>query len=564
MENRLNKYSSRLTQDETQPASQAMLYGAGFTEEDLKKAQVGIASTGYEGNTCNMHLNGLASHVKEGVINSELVGLIFNTIGVSDGMSMGTNGMSYSLPSRDVIADSIEAITGAHYYDALVTVVGCDKNMPGALIAMGRLNRPSIMVYGGTIHSGFYKGEKLNIVSAFEALGRKYAGTISEEDFRGVIRNACPGAGACGGMYTANTMASAIEAMGMSLPYSSSAPATSEKKKRECLSVGKAMMVLLEQDIKPSDIMTYEAFINAITLTTVLGGSTNLVIHLIAMAKAVGVKLTLADFQKVSDITPLLADLKPSGKYMMEDLDSIGGVPAIMKMLLHEGMINGDCLTVTGKTIRENLAAFPDLPANQAIIMPLSNPIKKNGHIQILFGNIAPEGSVAKVTGKEGEKFEGAAKVFNSEEECNTALLNGKVKDGEVIVIRYVGPKGGPGMPEMLKPTSLVIGVGLGNSVALITDGRFSGGTHGFVVGHITPEAQDGGAIALIEDGDIISIDTISNKLDVKLSNEELVRRKSKWVAPAIKITKGLLYKYTQTVSSASQGCVTDEKGLTV
>ena len=564
MENRLNKYSSRLTQDETQPASQAMLYGAGFTEEDLTKAQVGIASTGYEGNTCNMHLNGLASHVKEGVINSELVGLIFNTIGVSDGMSMGTNGMCYSLPSRDVIADSIEAISGAHYYDALVTVVGCDKNMPGALIAMGRLNRPSIMVYGGTIHSGFYKGEKLNIVSAFEALGRKYAGTISEEDFRGVIRNACPGAGACGGMYTANTMASAIEAMGMSLPYSSSAAATSEKKKQECLSVGKAMMVLLEQDIKPSDIMTYEAFTNAITLTTVLGGSTNLVIHLIAMAKAVGVKLTLADFQKVSDSTPLLADLKPSGKYMMEDLDSIGGVPAIMKMLLHEGMINGDCLTVTGKTIRENLAAFPDLQANQAIIMPLSNPIKKNGHIQILFGNIAPEGSVAKVTGKEGEKFEGAAKVFNSEEECNTALLNGKVKDGEVIVIRYVGPKGGPGMPEMLKPTSLVIGVGLGNSVALITDGRFSGGTHGFVVGHITPEAQDGGAIALIEDGDIISIDTISNKLDVKLSNEELVRRKSKWVAPAIKITKGLLYKYTQTVSSASQGCVTDEKGLTV
>ena len=564
MENRLNKYSSKLTQDEAQPASQAMLYGAGFTEEDLKKAQVGIASTGYEGNPCNMHLNGLASHVKEGVINSELVGLIFNTIGVSDGMSMGTNGMSYSLPSRDVIADSIEAITGAHYYDALVTVVGCDKNMPGALIAMGRLNRPSIMVYGGTIHSGFYKGEKLNIVSAFEALGKKYAGTISEEDFRGVIKNACPGAGACGGMYTANTMASAIEAMGMSLPYSSSAAATSEKKKQECLSVGKAMMVLLEQDIKPSDIMTYEAFINAITLTTVLGGSTNLVIHLIAMAKAVGIKLTLADFQKVSDITPLLADLKPSGKYMMEDLDSIGGVPAIMKMLLHEGMINGDCLTVTGKTIRENLAAFPDLPANQAIIMPLSNPIKKNGHIQILFGNIAPEGSVAKVTGKEGEKFEGAAKVFNSEEECNTALLNGKVKDGEVIVIRYVGPKGGPGMPEMLKPTSLVIGVGLGNSVALITDGRFSGGTHGFVVGHITPEAQDGGAIALIEDGDIISIDTISNKLDVKLSNEELVRRKSKWVAPAIKITKGLLYKYTQTVSSASQGCVTDEKGLAV
>lgn len=560
MKNKINKYSSKLTQDETQPASQAMLYGAGFTDEDLKKAQVGIASTGYEGNTCNMHLNQLALHVKKGVINNELVGLIFNTIGVSDGMSMGTHGMSYSLPSRDVIADSIEAIAGAHYYDALVTVVGCDKNMPGALIAMGRLNRPSIMVYGGTIHSGFYKGEKLNIVSAFEALGKRYAGTISEEDFRGVIKNACPGAGACGGMYTANTMASAIEAMGMTLPYSSSAPATSEKKKQECLSVGKAMRSLLEQDIKPSDIMTYDAFINAITLTTVLGGSTNLVIHLIAMAKAVGVKITLADFQKVSDRTPLLADLKPSGKYMMEDLDAIGGVPAIMKMLLREGMINGECLTVTGKNIRENLEAFPDLPADQDVIMKLSQPIKKNGHIQILFGNIAPEGSVAKVTGKEGLKFEGAAKVFNSEEECNAALLSGKVKAGEVIVIRYVGPKGGPGMPEMLKPTSLVIGVGLGNSVALITDGRFSGGTHGFVVGHITPEAQDGGAIALIEDGDIISIDTISNKLDVKLSNEELVRRKSEWVAPAIRITKGLLFKYAQNVSSASEGCVTDEK----
>lgn len=562
MENKINKYSSKLTQDETQPASQAMLYGAGFTEEDFKKAQVGIASTGYEGNTCNMHLNKLASHVKEGVINSGLVGLIFNTIGVSDGMSMGTNGMSYSLPSRDVIADSIEAITGAHYYDALITVVGCDKNMPGALIAMGRLNRPSIMVYGGTIHSGFYKGEKLNIVSAFEALGKKYEGTISEEDFKGVIKNACPGAGACGGMYTANTMASAIEAMGMSLPFSSSAPAISEKKKQECLSVGKAMIALLEQDIKPSDIMTYEAFINAIILTTVLGGSTNLVIHLIAMAKAVGVKITLADFQKVSDCTPLLADLKPSGKYMMEDLDHIGGIQSIMKMLLHEGMINGDCLTVTGKTVRENLAVFSDLPSGQDVIMPLSNPIKKNGHLQILFGNIAPEGAVAKVTGKEGEKFEGAAKVFNSEEECNLALLSGKVKAGEVIVIRYVGPKGGPGMPEMLKPTSLVIGAGLGNSVALITDGRFSGGTHGFVVGHITPEAQDGGAIALIEDGDIISIDTISNKIDVNLSDEELVRRKSQWVAPAIKINKGMLFKYTQNVSSASEGCVTDEKKI--
>ncbi len=560
MEKKLNKYSSKLTQDENQPASQAMLYGTGFTDADMKKAQVGIASTGYEGNTCNMHLNKLALHVKQGVIDSGLVGLIFNTIGVSDGMSMGTNGMSYSLPSRDIIADSIETIAGAHYYDSLATVVGCDKNMPGALIAMGRLNRPSIMVYGGTIHSGMYKGEKLNIVSAFEALGKKYAGTISEEDFKGVIKNSCPGAGACGGMYTANTMASAIEAMGMSLPYSSSAPATSEKKKQECLSVGKAMITLLEKDIKPSDIMTYDAFVNGIIVAMVLGGSTNLVLHFIAMAKAVGVKLTLADFQKLTDRTPLLADLKPSGKYMMEDLDAIGGVQSIMKMLLREGMINGDCLTVTGKTVRENLESVAELPAGQNIIMPLSNPIKKTGHLQILFGNIATGGSVAKITGKEGEKFEGPAKVFNSEEELNAGILAGKVKAGEVVVIKYVGPKGGPGMPEMLKPTALIIGAGLGNSVALITDGRFSGGTHGFVVGHITPEAQDGGTIALVEDGDIITIDVVNNSMNVKLSAEELKNRKSKWVAPPIKVTKGMLYKYVQLVSSASEGCVTDEK----
>jgi dihydroxy-acid dehydratase len=559
MENKLNKYSATLTQDETQPASQAMLYGTGFTDADMKKAQVGIASTGYEGNTCNMHLNKLALHVKQGVIESNLVGLIFNTIGVSDGMSMGTLGMSYSLPSRDVIADSIETIAGAHYYDSLATVVGCDKNMPGALIAMARLNRPSIMVYGGTIHSGVYKGEKLNIVSAFEALGKKYAGTISEEDFKGVIKNACPGAGACGGMYTANTMAAAIEAMGMSLPYSSTAPATSEKKKQECLNVGKAMYTLLEKDIKPSDIMTYDAFMNGITVAMVLGGSTNLVLHFIAIAKAAGVKITLADFQKVSDKTPLLADLKPSGKYMMEDLDAIGGVQSIMKMLLREGMINGDCMTVTGKTVKENLDAVADMPSGQTIIMPLSTPIKETGHLQMLFGNIAEQGSVAKITGKEGEKFEGPAIVFNSEEELNSGILAGKVKAGQVVVIKYVGPKGGPGMPEMLKPTSLIIGAGLGNSVALITDGRFSGGTHGFVVGHITPEAQVGGNLALVEDGDIITLDAVNNTINVNVTKEVLGQRRTKWVAPPIKVTKGILYKYVQNVSSASEGCVTDE-----
>lgn len=560
MENQLNRYSSKLTQDETQPASQAMMYGAGFTDEDMKKAQVGIASTGFEGNTCNMHLNTLAGYVKKGVTEAGLKGLIFNTIGVSDGMSMGTNGMSYSLPSRDVIADSIETISGAHYYDAIAPIVGCDKNMPGALIAMGRLNRPSLMIYGGTIHSGNYKGEKLNIVSAFEALGKKIAGTISEEDYKGVIKNACPGAGACGGMYTANTMASAIEAMGMTLPYSSSAPATSEKKRNECFMVGKAMINLLERNIRPTDIMTYEAFINGITVAMVLGGSTNLVLHYIAMAKAVGVKLSMKDFQMVSDRTPLLADLKPSGKYMMEDLDSIGGVPSIMKMLLREGMINGDCLTVTGKTVRENLEEFPELPANQDIIMPLDKPLKKNGHLQMLYGNIAQQGAVAKITGKEGEKFEGPAKVFNSEEALNKGISEGKVKAGDVVVIRYVGPKGGPGMPEMLKATSLIIGAGLGNSVALITDGRFSGGTHGFVVGHIGPEAQEGGNIGLIEDGDIITIDAVNNTIDAKVSDEEFAKRKAKWVAPPYKATKGVLFKYIQNVSPASEGCVTDER----
>ncbi|WP_028978924.1 dihydroxy-acid dehydratase [Sporocytophaga myxococcoides] len=556
---KINKTSSRLTQDVTQPASQAMMYGAGFTEEDMSKAQVGIASTGYEGNTCNMHLNTLAGWVKEGVTKAGLKPLQFNTIGVSDGMSMGTPGMRYSLISRDVIADSIEAIAGAHYYDSLVTIMGCDKNMPGALIAMARLNRPSLMVYGGTIKAGNWKGEKLNIVSAFEALGKKFAGTITEEDFKGVIQNACPGAGACGGMYTANTMASAIEALGMSLPYSSSAPALSDKKKQECFNVGEAIKNLLIKDIKPKDIITYESITNAVRVAMVLGGSTNLILHFLAIAKAADVKFKLKDFQDLSDKTPMLADFKPSGKYMMEDMDNIGGLPSVMKMMLKEGLLHGDCLTITGKTVKENLETFPDLPKDQTIIYPLSNPIKATGHLQVLYGNIAPDGSVAKITGKEGERFEGTAKVYDSEEEMNLGIEKGEVKAGNVVVIRYVGPKGAPGMPEMLKGTSLIIGQGLGNSVALITDGRFSGGTHGFVVGHITPEAQEGGPIGLVRDGDKIIIDSVNNTIDVLVSEEELQKRKGAWVKPAYKANKGLLYKYLKTVSSASEGCVTDE-----
>ncbi|MCR6642144.1 MAG: dihydroxy-acid dehydratase [Sporocytophaga sp.] len=558
MEN-INKTSARLTQDVTQPASQAMMYGAGFTEEDMSKAQVGIASTGYEGNTCNMHLNTLAGWVKEGVTKAGLKPLQFNTIGVSDGMSMGTPGMRYSLISRDVIADSIEAIAGAHYYDSLVTIMGCDKNMPGALIAMARLNRPSLMVYGGTIKAGNWKGEKLNIVSAFEALGKKFAGTITEEDFKGVIQNACPGAGACGGMYTANTMASAIEALGMSLPYSSSAPALSDKKKQECFSAGEAIKNLLIKDIKPKDIITYESITNAVRVAMVLGGSTNLILHFLAIAKAADVKFKLEDFQALSDKTPMLADFKPSGKYMMEDMDNIGGLPSVMKMMLNEGLLHGDCLTITGKTVKENLESYPDLPKDQNIIYPLSNPIKPTGHLQVLYGNIAPEGSVAKITGKEGERFEGTAKVYDSEEDMNLGIEKGEVKAGNVVVIRYVGPKGAPGMPEMLKGTSLIIGQGLGNSVALITDGRFSGGTHGFVVGHITPEAQEGGPIGLVKDGDKIIIDSVNNTIDVLVSDEELQKRKGAWVKPAYKANKGLLYKYLKTVSSASEGCVTDE-----
>jgi len=555
----LNKYSKTLTQDVTQPASQAMLYGAGFTEEDMKKGQVAIASTGYEGNTCNMHLNALALLVKEGVAKAGLKPLQFNTIGVSDGISMGTQGMRYSLVSRDVIADSIEAISGAHYYDSLVTIVGCDKNMPGAMIAMARLNRPSIMVYGGTIRAGVWKGEKLNIVSAFEALGKKFAHQISEEDFKGVVQNAIPGAGACGGMYTANTMASAIEALGLALPYSSSAPATSDKKKQECLLVGAAIKNLLEKDIKPSDIITYESISNAARVAMILGGSTNLILHFLAIAKAAGVKFKLKDFQQLSDKTPMLADLKPSGKYMMEDLDNIGGVPSIMKMMLNEGLLHGDCLTVTGKTLKENLEVYPDLPKDQDIIHPLSNPIKKRGHLQVLYGNLATEGSVAKITGKEGEKFEGIAKVYDSEDAMNIGIEKGEVKAGHVVVIRYVGPKGAPGMPEMLKGTSLIMGAGLGNSVALITDGRFSGGTHGFVVGHITPEAQEGGNIALVKDGDKIVIDAVNNTIDFLISNEELEQRRKAWVKPPYKVSSGLLYKYLRSVSSASEGCVTDE-----
>jgi len=559
MEKKLNKISATLTEDVTQPASQAIMYGAGFTEEDMHKAQVGIASTGYDGNTCNMHLNFLANYVKQGITKAGLKPLQFNTIGVSDGMSMGTNGMRYSLVSREVIADSIETICGAHYYDSLVTIMGCDKNIPGALIAMFRLNRPSLMVYGGSIHSGTWKGEKLNIVSAFEALGKRFAHQISDEDYKGVIMNACPGAGACGGMYTANTMASAIEALGLSLPYSSSAPANSEKKKQECFSVGEAIKNLLSLNLKPKDIVTYESITNAVRVAMLLGGSTNLILHFLAITKAAGIKFTLKDFQQLSDKTPLLADLKPSGKYMMEDLDSIGGVPAIMKLMLKEGMLFGDCMTITGKTIKENLENLPDMSQGQDIIMPLNDPIKMRGHLQILYGNIAPEGCVAKITGKEGEQFEGPAKVYNSEEELNAGIEKGEVKAGDVVVIRYVGPRGAPGMPEMLKPTSMIIGAGLGDKVALITDGRFSGGTHGFVVGHITPEAFNGGLIGLIEDGDKIIIDAINNTIDVLVSDDILQKRKVKWIQPESKAQSGILYKYMKTVASASEGCVTDE-----
>jgi|TARA_Y100000996_G_scaffold85832_1_gene59647 dihydroxy-acid dehydratase len=556
----LNKYSQKVTQDSTQPAAQAMLHAIGLTEDDLKKPFVGIASTGYEGNPCNMHLNDLSKHIKKSIENnSKLVGLIFNTIGVSDGISMGTSGMRYSLPSRDIIADSIETVVQAMSYDGLVTVVGCDKNMPGALMAMIRLDRPSILVYGGTIASGCHNGKELDVVSAFEAWGEKVAGSINEKEYKNIIKKACPGAGACGGMYTANTMASAIEALGMSLPYNSSNPAVGSEKISESEIIGESIYNLIKNDIKPSDIITKKSIENALRLISVLGGSTNAVLHFLAIAKASKINVSIDDFQRISDITPFLADLKPSGKFLMKDLHAIGGVPGVLKFMLENGMIHGNCLTVTGKTIAENLNKVPDLNKKQKIIRPINNPIKSSGHIRILKGNLAPNGSVAKITGKEGLIFKGPAKVFNGEFEANKSISNGSVNKGDVVVIRYEGPKGGPGMPEMLKPTAAIMGAGLGKSVALITDGRFSGGTHGFVVGHIVPEAQEGGPIALLENGDIITIDAEQNIISVDLSEKELNFRKLNWTKPDYKIKRGILYKYIKNVSDASNGCVTDE-----
>jgi len=555
---KLNKYSQRVTQDPSQPAARAMLHAIGLTEEDLTKPQVGIASTGYEGNPCNMHLNDLAGEVKRGTAEAGLVGLIFNTIGVSDGISMGTPGMRYSLPSRDIIADSMETVVGAQSYDALIAVVGCDKNMPGAVMAMCRLDRPAIMVYGGTIASGCLDGRKLNVVSAFEAWGERTANRINDEQFDRIVQNACPGPGACGGMYTANTMASAIEALGLTLPYNSSNPAIGPEKKDECAAAGQAIRTLLEKDIKPSDILTKQSFENAITLITVLGGSTNAVLHLLAIADAANVDLTLNDFQRIGDRTPFLADLKPSGKYLMEDLHQVGGVPGVMKYLLEKGMLHGGCLTVTGKTVAENLKSVSPLAAGQTVINAIDNPIKPSGHIRVLYGNLAERGAVAKITGKEGERFTGPARVFNGEYEANEAIAAGEIQHGDVVVIRYEGPSGGPGMPEMLKPTSALIGAGLGKSVALITDGRFSGGTHGFVVGHVTPEAQQGGVIALLEDGDEICIDARQNTITVNLPEAVLNVRRNRWSPPQLKVKRGVLYRYASTVTDASTGCLTD------
>ena len=556
---KLNKYSQTVTQDDTQPAAQAMLHAIGLSEDDFKKPIVGIASTGYEGNPCNMHLNKLAEDVKKGVCSTDTIGLIFNTIGVSDGISMGTPGMRYSLPSRDIIADSMETVVQAMSYDGLITVVGCDKNMPGALMAMIRLDRPSVMLYGGTIDSGCHKGNKLDVVSAFEAWGSKVSGKIDDKEYNTIIKKACPGSGACGGMYTANTMACAIEALGMSLPYTSSIPANENSREELCMNVGKSIRILLQKDIKPSDIITKKSLENAIRVVIALGGSTNAVLHFLAIAKASKIKFDLNDFQRISDSTPYIGDLKPSGKYLMEDVHEIGGTPVILKYLLSKGLLNGNCLTVTGKTIAENLQNVKDLDFTQQVIKRVENPIKESGHIRILYGNIASKGSVAKITGKEGLKFSGPAKVFNSEFDANNGIKNGQVKKGDVIVIRYEGPKGGPGMPEMLKPTSAIMGAGLGSDVALITDGRFSGGTHGFVVGHITPEAQEGGNIALIEDGDQITIDSLNNSIDLDITEEKLMQRKSRWIEPKLKANFGVLYKYAKTVSSASDGCVTDE-----
>lgn len=554
-----NKFSQVLTQSDSQPAAKAMLHAIGLEKKDFDKPFVGIASTGYEGNPCNMHLNDLASLVKQGCTDSQLVGLIFNTIGVSDGISMGTPGMRYSLPSRDLIADSMETVIHGMSYDAMITVVGCDKNMPGALMAMLRINRPAILVYGGTIVSGCHNGKKLDIVSAFEAWGGKLSGQIDAQEYDSVIEKACPGAGACGGMYTANTMASSIEALGMALPYNSSNPAVGREKEEDAINAGKAISLLIEKDIKPRDIVTPKSLENAIRLVTVLGGSTNAVLHFLAIARAAEIEFSLKDFERISESTPLLADLKPSGKYAMEDIHRIGGIPAVLKYLLDRGMLHGDCLTVTGKTLAENLEQVPDLPASQNVIRPVEQPIKATGHIRILYGNLADKGAVAKITGKEGLVFKGPAKVFDSEYTANEGISNGEVTKGDVVVIRYEGPKGGPGMPEMLKPTSAIMGANLGKDVALITDGRFSGGTHGFVVGHITPEAQEGGVIALIKNGDIISIDASSNTISVDLTDEEIENRRKNWVAPSLKFRKGVLYKYAKTVASAAEGCVTDE-----
>ena len=555
-----NKFSRVVTKDDSQPAAQAMLHAIGLSEEDFDKPFIGIASTGYEGNPCNMHLNDLSVKIKKSISASEYVGLIFNTIGVSDGISMGTFGMRYSLPSRDIIADSMETVVQAMSYDGLVTVVGCDKNMPGALMAMLRLDRPSVLVYGGTIDSGCYNNKELDVVSAFEAWGEKVSGKIDDKEYKNVIKNACPGAGACGGMYTANTMASAIEALGMSLPYNSSNPAISNEKVSECAQIGSAMKLLIEKDIKPSDIVTKKSLENALRLITVLGGSTNAVLHFLAISRAANLDLSIDYFQEISDSTPYIANLKPSGKYLMKDLHKIGGVPSVLKYMLENNMLNGDCMTVTGKTIEENLSKIksPDLKSSD-IIFPVSNPIKESGHIQILKGNLAEKGCVAKITGKEGLKFSGPAKVFNSEFECLTAIAESKVNKGEVVVIRYEGPKGGPGMPEMLKPTSAIMGAGLGKYVALITDGRFSGGTHGFVVGHIVPEAFDGGVIAIVENGDMITIDSENNQIFVDLSDDEIKNRIKNWSKPDLKIKKGILYKYVKSVSNASSGCVTDD-----
>jgi dihydroxy-acid dehydratase len=559
MSRKLNRFSSRITEPKSQGASQAMLYGTGLTDADMAKAQVGISSVWWEGNTCNMHLNDLAAAVKEGVQAAGLVGMRFNTIGVSDGISMGTDGMSYSLQSRDLIADSIETVMGGQWYDANISLPGCDKNMPGVLMAMGRLNRPSLMVYGGTIKPG-HSGEKtLDIISAFQSYGEFIAGRIDETGREDIVKHACPGPGACGGMYTANTMASAIEALGMSLPYSSSTPAVDPRKLEECRQAGFAIRNLLEQDIKPRDIMTRAAFENAMVITLALGGSTNAVLHLIAMARAVDVKLTPDDFQAVSDRVPLIADLKPSGKYVMEDLHNAGGIPAVMKYLLEKGFLDGKCLTVTGKTMAQNLAELPGLKAGQQVIVPLERPIKASGHLRILKGNLAPGGAVAKITGKEGLLFRGPARVFDAEEDMLHALERKEIQKGDVVVIRYEGPKGGPGMPEMLTPTSAIMGAGLGNDVALLTDGRFSGGSHGFIIGHIVPEAQEGGPVALVKNGDFITIDAVKNTLTVEVTEDEMARRRAAWVMPPYKATRGTLYKYIKNVKNASEGCVTDE-----